>query len=86
MLLAVGAIDLGRFKPRISSWLSAIWPARGSGHLRRRWHQGGKDNVAKPLDHWLHDAGACRDDAHRLQREHRLLEIAMWSSLRGRGE
>jgi uncharacterized protein YjiS (DUF1127 family) len=77
---------LGRFKHRLSYWLAAIAKARRKRRERRQRRQALEDVLAKPHDHWLHDAGVSREEAHRQLQEDRLHRIAMWASLRGRGQ
>lgn len=42
--------------------------------------------IAKPDDRLLDDAGMTRDEAKRLQNEAGLMHIALWASVRGRGD
>ncbi|MEO3997876.1 DUF1127 domain-containing protein [Mesorhizobium sp. CAU 1732] len=63
--------------------------------LRRAWRQWRATRqqrhaldslIAKPDDRLLEDAGMTRDEAERLRREARLMHIALWASVRGRGD
>lgn len=74
---------LQRDKISLLSRLHRIWRQWRSTRQQRE----ALDSViAKPDDRLLEDAGITRDEAERLRREARLMHIALWATLRGRGD